>query len=312
MPSDPTTLAQHSRLALRAREVVEGLLGGGHKSPFKGISVEFAEHRQYYPGDEIRHLDWRVLGKTDRLFIKEFEEETNLQAYFAVDASGSMAYAGSGPTKYDYASEVAVALAYLLLQQRDAVGLFLHDHDVRTALPPSTQTGQWLRLAKSLEDHRPATWGGHSCLPNETVSDSAGRNACPTGPLWQRLAERIPRRSMVILVSDAFAPLPELLLGLRRFRHARHEVLLLQVVAPEEADFPFRHGTRFRSLEDGRQITIDPQRFRADYRRAFDEFIEKLRHESGRMGVDHYLLRTDRPVAEALGEFLMRRASRTR
>jgi uncharacterized protein (DUF58 family) len=293
IPSDPTVLAQYSRLALRAREVVEGLLGGGHKSPFKGISVEFAEHRQYYPGDEIRHLDWRVLGKTDRLFIKEFEEETNLQAYFAVDASGSMAYAGSGPTKYDYASEVAVTLAYLLLQQRDAVGLFLHDHEVRAALPPSTQTGQWLRLARSLEDHRPA---GESSL----------------GPFWQRLAERIPRRSMVVLISDAFAPLPEVLLGLRRFRHARHEVLLLQVVAPEEIDFPFRRGTRFRGLEDGRQITIDPQRFRADYRRAFDEFIERLRHEAGRMGVDHYLLRTDRPVAEALGEFLMRRASRTR
>src|SRR5437016_7701278 len=119
---DPTTLAKYGRLSLIARNVVEGFLSGVHKSPYKGFSVEFAEHRQYYPGDEIRHLDWRVLGKTDRLFIKEFEEETNLQAYLAVDGSGSMAYAGSAPTKYDYASEVAVVLAYLLLQQRDAVG----------------------------------------------------------------------------------------------------------------------------------------------------------------------------------------------
>src|SRR5438132_146486 len=158
---DPSLLAKYGRLTMVARTVVEGFLSGIHKSPYKGFSVEFAEHRQYYPGDEIRHIDWRVFGKTDRYFIKEYEEETNLKAYLVIDASGSMAYAGQGHSKYAYAAEVAIVLGYLLLQQRDAVGLFLHDREVRTALPPSTQSGHWLRLANALETHRP---GGDTAL----------------------------------------------------------------------------------------------------------------------------------------------------
>lgn len=289
---DPTPLARYSRLALRTREVMAGLLGGRHRSPFKGFSVEFAEHRQYYPGDEIRHIDWRVFGKTDRYFIKEYEEETNLKAYLVVDASGSMGYAGQGRSKYAYASEVAIVLGYLLLEQRDAVGLFLHDQEVRTALPPSTQSGHWLRLAKALHEHRP---GGETGL----------------GRVWQRLAERIPRRSLIVLLSDAFAPIEDVLHALRRLRHARNEVILLQILAPEEIEFPFRRGARFRGLEDGRELPIDPLRVRNDYLQAFARFQEELASHAARMHVDHQLLRTDRPVETCLGEFLSQRAGRT-
>lgn len=289
--ADPRALAEWGRLALRARGVVEGLVGGTHRSPFKGFSVEFAEHRQYYPGDEIRHVDWRVFGKTDRHFVKEFEEETNLHAHFLVDGSGSMGYAGAGPTKYAYACEATLALAYLLLGQRDAVGLTIHGAEIGASLPPSTRKGHWLRLADALEAHRPA-------------------GEAPLGALWRRAAETMPRRGLVVLVTDAFSPLDDLVEGLRRLRHARHETLLLQVLAPEEIEFPFRTGTRFKSLESDERIAVDPNRIRDEYLEAFGAFQERLAREALGIGVDVCKMRTDRPAAETLGEFLGRRASR--
>ncbi len=291
MPLDPTTLANFSQLALRAHGLVEGLLGGMHKSPFKGMSVEFAEHRQYYPGDEIRHIDWRVYGKTDRYFIKEFEEETNLPAWIAVDASGSMAYAGNGPTKFRYASEAAVVLAYLLLQQRDAVGLFLHDRAAREIVSPRSQSSHWVRLAEALERNAP---GGDGSL----------------GAAWMQLAERLKRRGLVILLSDAFGSLPELLLALRRLRHDGHEVILLHVVAADEIEFPFRSAVEFRGLEDGSRLRFDPARLKSQYLAAFDGHVRELRDQANRMGVDYFLLRTDRPLKTSLGEYLTRRGAR--
>src|SRR4051812_19718631 len=182
---DPTSLAKYGRLTLVARRLVEGFLTGVHKSPYKGFSVEFAEHRQYYPGDEIRHIDWRAYGKTDRYFIKEYEEETNLKAHLLVDASGSMGYKGAGPTKLEYAQYIAASLAYLMLHQRDAVGLATHDTQVRNIIPPKASSKHLLRVIHALEETRP---GGETAL----------------APIWDRLADQLKRRGMVVILSDCF------------------------------------------------------------------------------------------------------------
>jgi uncharacterized protein (DUF58 family) len=285
---DPTSLARYGHLALIARRLVEGFLTGVHKSPYKGFSVEFAEHRQYYPGDEIRHIDWRVYGKTDRYYIKEYEEETNLKAYLLVDASGSMAYRG----KFQYAQHVAASLAYLMLHQRDAVGLVTHDTRLRQLLAPRASAKHLLRLLHTLEQTQP---GGETSL----------------APLWHELAGQFPRRGLIVILSDCFDPIGPLLRALRHFRHERHEVLLFHVLAPEEIEFPFQKLTQFRSLEAaGHKLLVDPQQLRKEYLRNFEAFCRQLREQAGQMQVDYHRLRTDEPVDRALGAYLTNRQKR--
>jgi uncharacterized protein (DUF58 family) len=289
---DPSSLARYGRLALVARGLVEGFLTGVHKSPYKGQSVEFAEHRQYYPGDEIRHIDWRVYGKTDRYYVKEFEEETNLRAYLLLDASGSMGYAGKHPSKLHYAQLVAASLAYLMLHQRDAVGLVVHDTRLRSMLPPHANAKHLLQLLRSLEDTQP---GGETAL----------------APLWHQLAEKVRQRSLLILLSDCFDEVAALQRALQHFRHRRHEVILFHILAPEEIEFPFKKWTQFRSLEtSGQRLLVDPQRLRKHYRERFDQFCQELRQAAGKAQVDYHLLRTDEPVDRALGAYLSRRQER--
>lgn len=306
---DPSALARFGKLALIARSVVEGFLSGIHQSPYKGFSVEFAEHRQYYPGDEIRHIDWRVYGKTDRWFIKEYEEETNLHAHILLDASGSMGYRGNSvgqtflsggrsadknvcPTKLEYAAWIAASLSYLMLHQHDAVGLMVHDHKVRTTLPPHAGSKQLLRILQTLEATRP---GGETSM----------------APLWHGLANRVMRKGMVVILSDCFDKLPELLLSLRNLRHRRHDVLLLHVLAPEEIEFPFRRMTQFRNLEaPGQKVLLDPARLRQEYLRNFQTFCQELRDGARDMQVDYHLMRTDEPIERALGHYLARRLAR--
>ena len=289
---DPSLLARLGNLGLIARMVVEGFLSGVHKSPFKGFSVEFAEHRQYYPGDEIRHIDWRAFGKTDRYFIKEHEEETNLQAHLLVDASGSMAYRGKGVSKFVYAQYVAASLAYLMLHQRDAVGLTVHDRNVRAAVPPRSHSKQLPHLLHVLEQSQPGTEGGMA-------------------PLWQRLAGQLRRRGLVVILSDCFEPLPELVYALRSLRHRGQEILLLHVLAPDEIEFPFDRVSQFRSLEQAAdQRLIDPRQVRAEYLRNFESFCRELRTQTAGMQIDYHLLRTDEPVDRALGIYLSKRQER--
>ncbi len=296
MPSpiqfDPTSLAKYGRLALVARSLVEGFLTGAHKSPYKGFSVEFAEHRQYYPGDEIRHIDWRAYGKTDRYYIKEFEEETNLRAHLLVDASGSMAYKGAHPSKFEYAQYVAASLAYLMLHQRDAVGLVTHDTKVRQIIKPKASSKHLLHLLRTLEGTAP---GGETSL----------------APIWHGLAGEIKRRGLIVILSDCFDQLPALMRALQHFRHERHEILLFHVLAPEEMEFPFKKWTQFRNLEfAGHRLLVDPQRLRKEYLRNFHDFCKQLRDQAGQMQIDYHLLRTDEPVDRALGAYLTRRQMR--
>jgi uncharacterized protein (DUF58 family) len=289
---DPTSLAKYGRLSLIARNVVEGFLSGVHKSPYKGFSVEFAEHRQYYPGDEIRHIDWRVFGKTDRYYIKEHEEETNLQAHLLVDASGSMAYAGAALSKFQYAQYLAASLAYLMLHQRDGVGLAVHDHRLRTLLPPRSTSKQLLQILHTLEKTVP---GGETNL----------------APIWDRLAGQLRSRGMLLIFSDCFDQIHQLIHALRHLRHRQHEILLFHIVAPEEIEFPFTKRAQFRNLEMSDQLRlIDPGSVRAEYLKNFNAFCQTLRMQAANLQIDYHLMRTDEPVDRALGIYLMKRLSR--
>jgi len=293
MRFDPSELRKYGGLTLVARTLVEGFLTGVHKSPYKGFSVEFAEHRQYYPGDEIRHIDWRAYGKTDRYYIKEYEEETNLKAHLLVDASGSMAYKGKNLSKFQYAQYVAASLAFLMLHQRDAVGLVLHDTRLRKLIPAKASGKHLLRIIRALETAKP---GGETEL----------------APIWHDLAgHQLRRRGLVIILSDCFDDVDHLLKALQHFRHKRHEVLLFHILAPEEVDFPFNRLTQFRNLEVAdHKLLVDPHRLRSEYLKNFQAFCAKLKEKAGGMRIDYHLLRTDEPVDRALGAYLTTRQRR--
>ena len=286
---DPTALAKFGHLDFIARLVVEGYMIGQHKSPFKGSSVEFVEHRQYYPGDEIRHIDWRAFGKTGKYYIKEYEEETNLRAYLLVDGSGSMGYGESTLKKSDYARSIAAALGYLLVSQRDAVGMITFDTDIRERIEPSTNRMTFRRITDTLETMQTG---------NET--SLAG--------VFQKIAPTLKRRSLLIIISDFFDNIDQLGQALKQFRHANHEVVLIQVVAPEEEDFPFNKPTLFRSLElDTHRILVDPHRLRSMYLQQYQEFLKEMKQVCGHTGIDYVKLVTNEPYHKALGAYIASR-----
>ncbi|QDT81988.1 hypothetical protein Mal35_54780 [Gimesia maris] len=286
---DPTALARFGKLDVVTRLVVEGFMMGQHKSPFKGASVEFVEHRQYYPGDEIRHIDWRAYGKTGKYYVKEFEEETNLRCYLLLDCSGSMAYAGKTLSKIDYARQLAAALGYLLLRQRDAVGLITFDSKRRDFIQPSANPKNFGQMLDILEEARPR---------NETAISTVLREVQPL----------IKRRSLVVLISDCFDEPEALTTTLKQLRHDRHEVLLFQVVTPEEEEFPFSKPTQFRSLERrGHHQLVDPHQLRARYLEQYQEFCATLSRQCGSVNVDYLKFRTTDAYHLALGAFLNQR-----
>lgn len=289
---DPTALSKFAKLEVIAKLIVEGFMMGLHKSPFKGNSVEFVEHRQYNPGDEVRHIDWRAFGKTGEYYIKEYEEETNLRAYLLVDASGSMSYGESTLTKYEYGRLLAASLGYMLTKQRDAVGLRIFDTKVRTMLEPSASPRQFQKLVHELEQHSP---GDETSLSN----------------VFAQIIPRLKKRSLVIIVSDFFDRIEPLTEALKQFRNSRHEVVLFQTIAPEEETFPFSKPTQFRNLEraDDRKL-VDPHRLRTHYIEQFEKFRADLTQVCGNAGVDFFPVTTDQPIHIALGEYLSSRSRR--
>lgn len=290
LPQDPTELVQFGRLELIASRLVEGLMMGRHRSPFKGSSVEFVEHREYYPGDEIRHIDWRAFGKTERYYVKEFEDETNLRCWLLVDSSAGMGYAGKTLSKFAYARMLAASLAWLLLSQRDSVGLVTFDSRVREQLKPSSNRNTFSRMTEILESTRPAA---------DTNVASVVESLLPS----------LPRRSLLILISDCFDSLAAMRSMLQRCRHAKHEVVVLRIAAPEEEDFPFERPTQFRDLEAvTRPLLVDPLRLRNEYLRQYGEFAESLKHECGLLGIDYRRLLTTDPLQSVLGHWLAERA----
>jgi len=288
-PTDPTELAQFGKLELIARQLVEGLMMGRHRSPFKGSSVEFVEHREYYPGDEIRHIDWRAFGKTGRYYIKEFEDETNLRAHLLVDASGSMNYSGSTVSKFEYARMLAASLCWLLLTQRDSVGLITFDSKIRDQLKPSSNRNLFRQMTHLLEQTTPG---------EDTSLAAVIEAALPT----------IKRRSLILLISDCFDSLEALQAALQRCRHARHEVLIFQVAAPEEIDFPFERPTQFKNLEKvDHKLLVDPVRLRKEYLRQYGEFSAGLKKLCVTLGIDHRLVKTSDPLQAIVGSWLAER-----
>ncbi|MFY9254931.1 MAG: DUF58 domain-containing protein [Fuerstiella sp.] len=289
-------IGKFANLQLLAKQVVEGFCNGLHRSPHKGFSVEFKEHRQYVPGDEIRNIDWKLYGKTDRLFIREYEEETNLRATILLDSSGSMAYSGSrsnGLTKHDYAVRTAACLAYMLLQQQDSVGLVTFDTKVTSYVPPRARPKHLQAIVNQLDKTRPA---------NETE----------LGDVFHELANKIQRRGLVIVISDLFGDVDRLLKALAHFRHSRHEMMIFQIWDPDELDFPFRQWTQFSSLETAnRQHLVDPAQIRKAYLEKLQQFREKLTSGCSRHRINLVPMTTDQPYADALAAYLsVRRKSR--
>lgn len=288
----PAELQKISNLQVVARLVVEGFFSGLHKSPHKGFSVEFAQHRQYVQGDEIRRLDWKVFGKTDRFYIREYEEETNLRATLLLDLSGSMAYGRRALTKAQYAARLAAALAYLMLQQRDSVGLVTFDTKVRRYIPPRSSVPHLRTILDELQQAQP---GGETALAT----------------VFHDLVLRIHRRGLLIIITDGFGEVKELVSALAHFRSAHHEILLFQILDRDEIEFPFNQWTRFESLEQADQFRmIDPAQFRAVYLENFRKFQEEFTAGCHRHRIDLVTMTTDQPYAEALAQYLTRRFAR--
>lgn len=295
---DPALVERLNHLQVSARSVVEGSVTGAHRSPLKGASVEFRQHRFYAPGDEPRRLDWRVLGRTDRPYIKEYDEETNLRCLLMLDESGSMAYSGatSGAasgvapgSKFDYGAKLVASLAYLMLGQTESVGLALFGERVQRWLPPKAGTAQLSRVIDLLERAAPVGTSG----PGRSVQDAA---------------DRLGRRSLVIAVSDYFTAIPELRQGLARLGHDRHETILLQVLHPDEIDFPFRRWSRFRGLEGERARLLEPAMVRNAYLDNFRRHRRELEEAARAAGAEFYSFTTDKPLIDSITHFLRRRA----
>jgi len=287
-------LARLKGLELKARLIVEGYVAGMHRSPYHGFSVEFAEHREYAPGDDLRYVDWKVFAKSDRYYLKQYEEETNFSCYLLLDTSESMRYRSehAAVSKLEYAQYVAAAIAYLIVQQRDAVGLATFDTGVNHFVSCSNQPSRLKQLFHTMDETAPA---GETAI----------------GPILHDLAGRIKRRGLVILISDMFDDLDSLTLGLKHFRHRRHDVSLMQVIDPAEQDFPFDHPTRFKGLEGEPEQLTEPRALKRAYHDEFERFLRQLRRSCRDLDMEHVLLRTDQPLDLALKSFLTRRLRRT-
>ena len=289
---DPEVLATVAGMELRARLVVEGFISGLHKSPYQSFSVEFAEHRQYTPGDELRHIDWRVFGKSDRFYIKLYEEDTNLKCYLLLDASGSMGYGSNKVTKLWYASNLAAALTQLMLQQLDSVGLLLFDEGIRRYIPP-----------RSSPRHR-------KYIFEELEKAKAGKRT-QVSRIFHDFAERIRRRGLIIVLSDLFDDPDAVLTSLQHFRHKKHEVIVFHLLDPYELTFPFERLTLFRDLEGQLgPIMTEPHALKRKYLEKLDEFRTKLKRGCRESAIDYFEIDTSENFGHALTRYLATRQRR--
>mgnify|MGYP002780790867 CR=1 FL=1 len=285
----PEVTQRIRRLELTARRVVEGFLSGMHRSPYFGQSVEFLQHRQYTAGDEIRHIDWKVYARQDRLHVKQYEEETNLRLHLLVDRSGSMAYGEGETNKFDYSASLAASLAYLAIRQQDATGLFTFDSRVRDVLPAKSNRFQLNRILQSL-----------------LTVGAEGRTDLPL--VAKEVTQTIARRGLVCIISDLLG-IDELVEGLRVLRSRNHDVALFHVLHDDELDFNFSGATRFEGLESVDFLNCNPRALREGYLEAMNEFLEKTRKACGRLSIDYMLVRTSDPLDAVLAKFLAVRGS---
>ena len=286
---DPRALSRIGRLELKARLIVEGYIAGMHRSPYHGFSVEFAQHREYVPGDDLRHVDWKVYGRSDRYYVKEYEEETNMRVTLLLDVSESMAYGPPGGIdKVTYGRYVAASIAFLALRQQDAVGLILFDDAVRATVPPASTRGQLQLVLGALEDEAP-------------------RRATRIGDVLVRLAGELHRRSLVVIISDVFDDLEAVQSGLRLLRHRGNEVILFHVMAEDELTFPFARMTRFDGLEQSGDVLVEPAGIRKAYLAQIEEFTAQPRRRCQQDRADYVLLSTAQSFDVPLATFLAAR-----
>jgi len=285
---NPDLISRISRLDLKARLVVEGFITGLHRSPYHGFSVEFSEYRPYNPGDPRRHIDWKVWGRTDRYYVKQFEEETNLRAYLLLDTSASMAYGSGNTTKLHYAVILASALSYLLLKQRDAVGLATFDEKLNNYLPPRSVFSTLHRLLREMEGVR-----------------ASGQTR--VSRTFHELAERLKKRGLIIILSDLFDEPASVLSALKHFRHRKHEVIVFHILDPMERTFAFSDDSLIVDMETGDKIRTQPWHIRTAYQKNVDRFLNTFRRECLEHRIDYHPINTDASFDEALTAYLVKR-----
>jgi uncharacterized protein (DUF58 family) len=293
---DPRTLARVSSLDLRARLIVEGLMTGMHRSPYQGISVEFAQHRPYVQGDDIRHIDWKVFGRSDKIYLKQYQEETNLHLICVVDASESMGYGtvkapdGTPWTKYDHATAIAASLSYMAIQQQDSVGLAIFDQQLSRYFKPSNSPGQWKIVVTELQ--QVPRW-----------------NKTNTGKILDQIAEKLNHRSLIVLLSDFFDDLEGIKKGLRHLKYKKHEVMVFQVLDPTEIEFPFDDVTLFKGLEEAGDLLTEPRSLRDGYLEQLRLFTDELKKMCRGMHLDFQRFASGDQLDVALSQFLATRAA---
>ncbi len=292
---DPRALAAVSRMELVAKQVMDGYVQGRHKSPHIGFALDFAQHRQYVPGDDTKRIDWRVYAKADRYYIKQYEVTTSLRAHLVVDASGSMGYQGAGDvmSKFRYAQFVATCLAYLVLHQQDSVGLVTFDTQIREFIPARSASSHLFTIARTLDATQP-------------------RGDTGIAEILHGVAERLGHRQLVVIISDMFDNADKLIQAFHHLRHKRHEVIVLQIIAEDEVNFPFRKFSLFENLEHaGQRLKLDPVSVRSIYLENLARHLKKVRDACNQMRISHALLKTSESVETSLSHYLaMRMGSR--
>ncbi len=285
----PSIIKKIDNLYLRAKLVVEGFIVGLHKSPYHGFSIEFSEHRPYTFGDEIKFIDWKLLAKTDKLYIKQFEEETNLKSYILFDKSSSMNFGSDDITKFEYAKNICACLSYLMIKQQDAVGLTTFDKKIKTSIPPKSKTSHLNYLLKVLNNTK---------IEGETKIST----------ILHSLAESIKKRGLIILISDLIDNPKDVLSGLRHFRHKGHEVMIFHIIDDKEINFDFNSPINFIDLEDQKMIKTDPRQIKVDYKESFDKFCQEYKEECNKNNVDYIPINTSSSIDKTLIQYLIKRA----
>ncbi len=286
----PSIISKIKALELRARMVVEGFMVGLHQSPYHGFSVEFSEHKPYMQGDNLRDVDWKVFGKTEKLFIKQYEEETNLRSYLVLDTSNSMSFSSEGNvTKANYAQTLAAALSYLMINQQDAVGLALYDIKVNKLLPPKASKPYLREILKNLSQ----------IIPSEKTNTANCLNS---------VAEKINRRGLVVIISDLFDDIETVLKSLKHFRYKKNEVIVFQILDPLERNFAFGKDAIFRDLENLDEMTTQPYQIQKAYRDAMESYLSKIKSECLNSNIDYNLIETSEPFDKALFTYLQKRS----
>lgn len=285
---NPEAIKRISRLEVRARHVVEGFLAGMHRSPYFGQSIEFLQHREYVAGDDLRHVDWKVWARQDRMVVKQYEEDTNLRCTLLVDVSNSMAYGNGHLNKYQYGCTLACSLAYLILRQQDAVGCIAFDDKIRANVPTRTKSTHIFSVVDALAVQKP-------------------RDKTDMLAILKTVTEAVPRRGMVVLVSDLLADREGLFKGLKLLRQRGHDVLVFHVMDDDELEFPFSGPTRFEGLESSDFLNCNPRALREGYLAAVQQFLDEVRRECARNMVDYALVRTSQPLDAALATYLSNR-----